>query len=77
MNHKASHEKFNDKQLQNLIGGFDNERSHLGNTKWALYNCLTSWATHTEGLRSPENAKRQREAQLVKAFNSKQWMEIA
>jgi len=77
VNHKASHEKFNDKQLQNLIGGFDNERSHLGNTQWALYNCLTSWATHTEGLRSPENAKRQREAQLVKAFNSKYWKEIA
>jgi len=75
--HRASHDKFNDRQLQNLIGIWDNERSQLGNNKWALYNCLTSWATHTEDAKSPENAKRIREAQVIKTMKNKAWLELA
>ena len=75
--HKASHAKFNDRQLQNLLGGFDNERAQLGNTKWALYNCLTSWATHTDEAKSPENARRIREAAIIKAMKHKSWLELA
>ena len=75
--HRASHDKFNDRQLQNLMGTWDNERSQLGNNQWALYNCLTSWATHTEDAKSPENAKRQRESAIIKAMKHKAWLELA
>ena len=75
--HRASHDKFNDRQLQNLMGRWDNERSQLGNNQWALYNCLTSWATHTEDAKSPENAKRQRESAIIKAMKHKAWLELA
>jgi hypothetical protein len=59
------------------MGTWDNERSQLGNNKWALYNCLTSWATHTDDAKSPENAKRQREASIIKAMKNKAWLELA
>ena len=75
--HRASHDKFNDRQLQNLLSSWDNERAQLGNNQWALYNCLTSWATHTEDAKSPENAKRIREAQVIKAMKNKAWLELA
>ena len=75
--HKASHDKFNDRQLQILLIGFDSERATLGNTKWALYNCLTHWATHTDEAKSPENAKRIREAAIIKAMKHKSWLELA
>ena len=75
--HRASHDKFNDRQLQNLMCTWDNERSQLGNNQWALYNCLTSWGTHTEDAKSPENAKRQRESAIIKAMKHKAWLELA
>ena len=62
-------EKTNEKQLENLISGWQNERSALGANKWALYNCLTHWATHTNELRSPQVAKYNREAAISSAMN--------
>jgi len=42
-----------------------------------LYNCLTSWATHTDEAKSPENARRIREAAIIKAMKHKSWLELA
>lgn len=65
--------KTNEKQLENLLGIWNDERSALGSNKWALYNCLTYWATHTKDLRKPEIAKYNRELQIASAMKSKQW----
>ena len=62
-------EKTNEKQLENLISGWDEERATLGANKWALYNCLTHWATHTEDLKSPEAARYNREISISNAMN--------
>tara|TARA_R110001606_G_scaffold259064_1_gene406809 strand:+ start:626 stop:1474 length:849 start_codon:yes stop_codon:yes gene_type:complete len=62
-------EKTNEKQLENLISGWQNERSALGANKWALYNCLTHWATHTNELRSPQVSRYNREAAISSAMN--------
>jgi hypothetical protein len=68
--------KTNEKQLENLLSIWSDERSSLGSNKWALYNCLTYWATHTQDLRKPEIAKYNRELQIAGAMKSKQWGEM-
>ena len=63
--------KTNEKQLENLISGWDREKVDLGWNKWALYNCLTHWATHTNDLKSPEVARYNREILIRNAMNHK------
>ena len=63
--------KSNEKQLENLLGIWDNERASLGNNKWALYNAMTYWASHTSELSNPEVARRNREDMIAKAMTNK------
>ena len=63
--------KTNGKQLENLISGWDREKVDLGWNKWALYNCLTHWATHTNDLKSPQIARYNREIAISNAMNHK------
>ena len=62
----TSQEKWNFKQLDNLMGLWNKEKRTLGSNKWALYNACTYWATHTNESRSPANTRRLRENQLSK-----------
>jgi len=66
-------EKTNDKQLERLLGIWHDERSQLGSNKWALYNCMTYWASHTYDLKNPEVARRNREDAITNAMKSKHW----
>jgi hypothetical protein len=65
--------KTNEKQLEKLLEIWGNEHRQLGRNKWALYNCLTYWATHTQELRSPHTARYNREAAIASAMRSKHW----
>ena len=64
-------------QLENLLGLWGDERGHLGPNKWALYNTLTHWATHTQDMRSPHTARHNREAIITSAMRSSAWKELA
>tara|TARA_R100000935_G_scaffold8159_3_gene17109 strand:- start:5314 stop:6162 length:849 start_codon:yes stop_codon:yes gene_type:complete len=66
-------EKTNERQLENLISGWQDEVRLLGRNKWALYNCLTSWATHTNDLRAPHVARYNREAAISNAMRHNLW----
>jgi len=66
-------EKTNEKQLENLLNGWQDEAKLLGRNKWALYNCLTSWATHTNDLGSPQVARYNREAAISNAMRHNLW----
>ena len=66
-------EKTNERQLENLISGWQDEIRLLGRNKWALYNCLTSWATHTNDLRAPHVARYNREAAIGNAMRHNLW----
>lgn len=68
--------KTNEKQLENLLGIWRNEVSQLGQNKWALYNCLTYWATHTDEMRSPHTARYNRETAIAAAMKTKLWEEM-
>lgn len=68
--------KTNEKQLENLLGIWKNERSNLGPNKWALYNALTYWATHTQDLKNPEVARYNREEAIAKAMTTKEWENV-
>jgi hypothetical protein len=65
--------KTNERQLENLLKIWDDEKGQLGSNKWALYNCLTYWATHTSDLKNPEVARRNREDAIAKAMNHNIW----
>ena len=69
--------KTNEKQLENLLGIWANEKRNLGGNKWALYNCMTYWATHTNDLKQPEIARRNREDQIARAMTNRKFMELA
>lgn len=66
----------NNKQLENLLGIWKNEVSQLGSNKWALYNAMTYWASHTGDLKNPEVTRRNREDAIARAMSSKVWEEI-
>lgn len=63
----TSEQKHNFKQLDALMGEWKENSGHLGANKWALYNTMTAWATHTESSRSPAQTRRLRENQVAKA----------
>jgi hypothetical protein len=65
--------KTNEKQLENLLSIWSNEAAALGHNKWAAYNTLTYWATHTRELRSPHTARYNREAAVASAMRNKEW----
>lgn len=69
--------KTNEKQLEKLLSIWHDERSQLGRNKWALYNAMTYWASHTTDLKNPEVARRNREDMIARTMNSNHWMEIA
>ena len=60
--------KHNEKQLEALMGMWTGNTRHLGSNKWALYNTMTEWATHTQESRSPATTRRLRENQVAKAI---------
>ena len=63
----TSEKKYNFKQLDALMGSWRQNSGHLGKNKWALYNTMTEWATHTDESRSPAVTRRLRENQVAKA----------
>jgi hypothetical protein len=69
-------DKTNNKQLEKLLGIYDNEVAALGSNKWALYNCLTYWASHTDDTRNPQVTRRNREEAIASAMRHKLWQEI-
>jgi len=67
---------YNITQLENLMSRFDTERNMLGETKWAVYNAATNWATHTGVEDNAHRAEVRREAQLQKMLGSAEWKEL-
>ena len=65
---RSSEQKYNNKRLEELLRLYEIESSSLGSNKWALYNTLTYWATHTNNTKSPENTKRIREGEISLAI---------
>ena len=69
-------DKLNNKQLENLLTIWAREKRSLGGNKWALYNAMTYWSTHTSDLRNPEIARRNREDAIAKAMNHYQFASL-
>jgi hypothetical protein len=74
---KVEEGTFNKKQATRLIEQLGSECEALGRNKWALYNCLTHWASHTQDSKLPEGVTRDREQAIAKAMRSKAWYAIA
>jgi len=70
---KTSTFKWNERQLEKLMGYWFADKSKLGSNKWALYNACTYWSSHTEESNSPANTQRLRENQLSKVFKKSNW----
>ena len=68
--------KSNEKQLEKLLGIWRDEKRQLGSNKWALYNCMTYWASHTKDLSNPEVSRRNREDSIAKAMGNNRWTNL-
>lgn len=68
--------KTNERQLENLLQIWNGEANTLGLNKWALFNAMTYWSTHTDGLRNPDVARYNREAAVAKAMGSSEWYNL-
>jgi hypothetical protein len=68
--------KTNEKQLERLLKIYSDEKQSLGGNKWALYNALTYWASHTKDTRNPEGTRYMREQAIASAMRHKLWDEI-
>jgi len=69
----TSTERFNEKRLNELMGLWYEDSAKLGSNKWALYNAMTYWSSHTDQTRSPETVARDRERQVINAMSTAQW----
>lgn len=76
INNNTSTFKWNEKRLDDLMVCWRNDSQALGHNKWALYNALTYWSSHTEDNKSPANTQRLREGIVSKAIAKGNW-EIA
>ncbi len=76
INNNTSTFKWNEKRLDDLMVCWRNDSGALGKNKWALYNALTYWSSHTEDNKSPANTQRLREGIVSKAIAKGNW-EIA
>lgn len=65
--------KTNEKQLERLLSIWSDEKAQLGSNKWALYNAMTYWASHTQDLKNPQVARRNREDAIAKAMTHKRF----
>lgn len=70
---QQSASKANEKQLEKLLGIWQSEHHQLGRNKWALYNAMTYWASHTSDLKNPEVARRNREDSIATAMTNSRW----
>jgi len=68
--------KVNWKQLTRLMGNYRQETGVLGNTKWAMYNAATDWASHPENVPNPHRVVVRRQDAVQKMLNSKWWKEL-
>jgi hypothetical protein len=73
---QVQHQKTNEKQLERLLSIWHDEANQLGSNKWALYNAMTYWSSHTKELKNPEVARRNREDAISKAMQHKLWEAI-
>lgn len=68
--------KQNDRQLEKLLGIWQNEKAALGPNKWALYNAMTYWSTHTNDTKNPLVAQQQREEKVMQAMNDSRFTHL-
>ena len=73
INNSTSTFKWNEKRLDDLMVCWRNDSQALGQNKWALYNALTYWSSHTEDNKSPANTQRIREGVVSKAIRKWDW----
>ena len=65
--------KVNESKLEKLTGFYHNESAKLGKNKWALYNALTYWSSHTQDANHPHRAEILRHNEVSKAIQTSRW----
>ena len=65
--------KVNETKLEKLMGLFRVEANKLGSNKWALYNALTYWSSHTQDANHPHRAEILRHNEVSKAIQTSRW----
>ena len=67
---------YNKVQTESLLKQMSDESQNLGYTKWALYNAMTHWSTHTVDSSVPRVTQKNREKLVADAMKSDYWSSI-
>jgi|TARA_R110000803_G_scaffold6908_4_gene22297 hypothetical protein len=62
--------KYNNSTMESIMKIWNDNRFVLGDNKWALYNSMTYWSTHTSESLVPHNQSKRREVDVIKAMNT-------
>tara|TARA_B100000029_G_C17609036_1_gene968644 strand:+ start:14401 stop:15294 length:894 start_codon:yes stop_codon:yes gene_type:complete len=67
---------YNKVQTESLLTQMHSESHSLGYTKWALYNAMTHWSTHTLESSVPRVTQKNREKMVTDAMKTNLWHRI-
>jgi hypothetical protein len=75
---RAKPDHVNTKQLEILMRQWDADRGAMGETRWAVFNTATWWASHGEGrTRTAAQMSLQRESAVQEMTRSALWKQLA
>ena len=66
----------NKKQLENLLKQTEIEFNQLGRNQWAAFNAMTHWSSHTDMLKNPVVAERNRNQKVAAAIQTVHWKNL-
>ena len=70
---KTSTIRWNESRLNKLMRLWDEDSNKLGNNKWALYNAMTYWASHTDDTLKPHNTSKERDVMISDVLRKQDW----
>ncbi len=70
---KTSTIRWNESRLNTLMRLWDDDSNKLGKNKWALYNAMTYWASHTEDTLKPHNTSKARDSMISEVLTKPSW----
>ena len=66
----------NKKDLNRLVGKWNDNKAEVGSNLWGFYNTLTHWSSHNEHSKSPHKVNYEKETLLTKVMRHKIWKDV-
>lgn len=70
---KTSTMRWNESRLNTLMRLWDDDSNKLGKNKWALYNAMTYWSSHTDDTLKPHITSKARDGMVSDVLSKSDW----